>query len=90
MNKAAGVVTTALLKNIWDLVDMPNHYTYIDVYTSFTHDNTLSMFHTFVIVECNVHSVSAYTDGSEASFVVRVIIGTIEKFKGPFQHIILA
>ena len=44
---------------------------------------------TFVIVECNVHCVSAYTDGSEASFGVGMVIRTIEILEGTFGYVIL-
>ena len=43
---------------------------------------------TFVVVECNVHCVSAYTDGSEASFGVGMVIGTVEKLEGTFGNIV--
>ena len=44
---------------------------------------------TFVIVVCNVHCVCAYTDGSEASLGVGIIVRTIEEFEGTLRHIIL-
>ena len=65
------------------------------VHTPLSHGNVLQ--HdiamstcTFVIVERNVHCVSTNTDGSEASFGVGMVIGTIEKLEGTFGSIILS
>jgi hypothetical protein len=44
---------------------------------------------TFVIVECNIHGVSAYADGSEASLGVGIIVRTVEELERILGHIIL-
>ena len=42
-----------------------------------------------MIVECKIHCVGAYTDSSEPSLGVRIIIRTVEEFKGTLGHVIL-
>ena len=48
-----------------------------------------NVWYTFVIVERNVHGVSAYTDGSEAPLGVGIIIRAIEELERILGHIIL-
>jgi hypothetical protein len=49
----------------------------------------MCVYSTFVVVECHVHGVSAYTDGSEASLGVGIIVRTVEELKGILGHIVL-
>jgi hypothetical protein len=52
-----------------------------------TYENAMD--YTFVVIECNIHGVSAYADGSEASLGVGIIVRTVEELKGILGHIVL-